>query len=163
LRKNGPRKPEMFYITFDSHRLNKARTQTLSVLPGRGPVSESVGPRPEDQARAVQTSTLYGSNYQLSMTGGIRYKFEGRDLLNLYKFLPKDGQNSVYFQSLIGSISICEQAFSLMKLEKPTQRNQIIGKNLSSVAVLVVTYRCRHTVPRNVGSHQQGYVTSEPR
>jgi hypothetical protein len=44
-KKNGPRKPEMFYITFDCYHLNQARIRTLSVLsspsptlgPGSGP------------------------------------------------------------------------------------------------------------------------------
>jgi hypothetical protein len=47
-KKNGPRKPEMFYITFDCYHLNPARTRTLSVLPG-----PALGPgRAEDRARA---------------------------------------------------------------------------------------------------------------
>jgi hypothetical protein len=32
-KKNGPRKPEMFYIKFDCYYLNLGRTRTLSVLP----------------------------------------------------------------------------------------------------------------------------------
>jgi hypothetical protein len=41
-KQNGPRKPNMFYVTFDYSPLNQARTRTFSVLPG--------------QARPVQTS-----------------------------------------------------------------------------------------------------------
>jgi hypothetical protein len=37
VKKNGPRKPEMFYIKFDCYHLNQTRTRTLCVLPGPGP------------------------------------------------------------------------------------------------------------------------------
>jgi hypothetical protein len=36
-KKNGLRKPEMFYMMFDCYHLNKAQTWTSSVLPGPGP------------------------------------------------------------------------------------------------------------------------------
>jgi hypothetical protein len=36
-KKNGPRKPEIFYTMFDCYDLNRARTRTLAVLAAPGP------------------------------------------------------------------------------------------------------------------------------
>jgi hypothetical protein len=48
-KKNGPRKPEMFYITFDCYNLNQARTR-------HGP-EHYLCTRPGPRARPVQTSS----------------------------------------------------------------------------------------------------------
>jgi hypothetical protein len=46
-KRNGPRRPEMFYITFDCSQLNQTRTRTLAVLPGPDPDPNIIcAPRP---------------------------------------------------------------------------------------------------------------------
>jgi hypothetical protein len=53
-KKNGPRKPEIFYATFDCYNLNQTRTRPGSehYLCYQARPSGWVGPRPEGQARA---------------------------------------------------------------------------------------------------------------
>jgi hypothetical protein len=67
---NGPRKPEMFYITFDCYNLNPARTRTLSVLPGPRPrsVQTSSNWSPEPDKSCSHHPTLFSINIEIYKT-----------------------------------------------------------------------------------------------
>jgi hypothetical protein len=73
----------------------------------------------------------------------VRSKLKEDDLLNFYKCLPKDKylnlqQKAVVYATLFRSTYICEQAFSLMKLNKGLADRQKSYVNPS-------TYHKHHT------------------
>jgi hypothetical protein len=72
------------------------------------------------------------------MTNRPTLQFKEGDLLKFYKCLPKDKylnlqQEAAVCASLFGSTYICEQAFSLMKLNKCMQQNWLTDENLMSI------------------------------
>lgn len=74
----------------------------------------------------------------------LKSKFKEGDLMNFYRCLPKDDfpnllENAAFCGSLFGSTYICEQTFSIMKLNKSIQRNRLTNENLNSVVKVATT------------------------
>ena len=64
--------------------------------------------------------------------------------MNFYRCLPTENfpnllQNAALCGSLFGSTYICEQTFSIMKLNKSIQRNRLTNENLNAVVRVATT------------------------
>jgi putative ubiquitin-RnfH superfamily antitoxin RatB of RatAB toxin-antitoxin module len=74
----------------------------------------------------------------------LKSKFNEGDLMNFYRCLPTENfpnllQNAALCGSLFGSTYICEQTFSIMKLNKSNQRNRLTNENLNAVVRVATT------------------------
>lgn len=108
---------------------------------------------PENAPESMQLELIDMQN-----DDNLRNKFNEGNLLNFYRCVDKNAYkelriNALKCASLFGSTYICEQTFSVMKLNKTKNRNRLTNENLEAI-IRVATSNVEPNLKKLVSSMQ---------